>query len=128
MNIYYYKHEEPYLMHYGVKGMKWGVRKDGTLHRKYNSVEAVTKKTGADKEINKEVQWYRNVTGSTRSKQKKSYQHRNVDEMSDDELRTAINRLQMEKKYRQLTSFDFKRGKKIVDGIKKTKKLYDKYV
>ena len=27
MKTYYYKHEEPYLMHYGVKGMKLGVRR-----------------------------------------------------------------------------------------------------
>ena len=58
------------LYHYGVLGMKWGVR------RKRNSSNVET------------------------AKPKK----KTLSEMSDDELRSKLNRLQMEKQYKDLVS------------------------
>lgn len=58
------------LYHYGVLGMKWGVRRK----RKSSNVET--------------------------AKPKK----KTLSEMSDDELQSAINRLQIEKKYKGLVS------------------------
>lgn len=61
-----------FLEHYGVKGMKWGVRRKRSSER---------------------------VTAADRARK-----------MSDDELRSAVNRLQMEKQYRDLSNTLSKRS------------------
>ena len=76
------------LYHYGVLGMKWGVRryqnKDGSLttkgKKRYSS--------DASKSDKKE---------DTKPKKK------SISEMSDEELSKAIKRLEIEKRYRDLT-------------------------
>lgn len=73
------------LQHAGIKGMKWGVRryqnKDGTL------TPAGRKRYGDN--------WHEDY--------KKAHSKRKISEMSDTELRSRNNRLQMEKQYRDLT-------------------------
>ena len=105
------------LMHHGVKGMKWGVRryqkKDGSLtalgrykqyktnkQRKKNLEKAREAKAAKKKAANQPVQ------------KKKS-----VKEMSDAELQAAIRRLEMEQRYNQLSPKKVSKGKKVVDAI-----------
>ena len=76
------------LMHWGIKGMKWGVRryqnKDGSL-------------TPAGKK--------RYSQSSTPSEDYvRAHTKKPISQMSDQELRTVNNRLQMENQYRQLTA------------------------
>jgi len=79
---------EDVLEHYGVPGMKWGRRKaEGT------------------------------ATGSKRKTKAEATGHPTAKSLSDSELRTRINRLQMEKQYAQLTAADVNPGKKIVQEI-----------
>lgn len=83
-----YKNE---LYHWGIKGMKWGVRryqnKDGTLtaagRKHYGDGNA-----GEDAEP--KVEYAPKRSG------------RKAEDYSDEELRARINRLQMEKQYRDL--------------------------
>lgn len=77
---------DTYIEHFGVKGMKWGVRR------------------------------YQNKDGSLTPAGKKRYS-KPVSEMSDQELRAAINRLQMEKQYNQLTQSQVNKGRKFVSEI-----------
>lgn len=76
------------LYHYGVLGMKWGVRryqnKDGSLTAKGK------KRYSSDNSKD-------NKKNDTKPKKK------SVSEMSDEELSKAIKRLEIEKRYRDLT-------------------------
>ena len=74
------------LYHFGIKGMKWGVRryqnKDGTL-------------TNAGRKRRQE---------NTHDDYRKVHDKKSIKSMSDAELRSRNNRLQMEKQYEQLTA------------------------
>lgn len=94
--------EEQALVHYGVLGMKWGVRRS-----KAELARARGKKTsdsGDDSDDKKQ----------TTAKRSKS-----ISEMSDDELRKTVQRLQLEKQYRDLNPKQVSAGQKIVDKILK---------
>ena len=94
--------EEQALVHYGILGMKWGVRRS-----KAELARARGKKTsdsGDDSDDKKQ----------TTAKRSKS-----ISEMSDDELRKSVQRLQLEKQYRDLNPKQVSAGQKIVDKILK---------
>lgn len=88
---------ETYLMHHGIKGMKWGVRRDrgpsGGGGRRPSSRPA---KTGQFKTSSK--------SNNTRS----------VKKMSDAELKRRIERLELERKYANLSGANVKSGKAYV--------------
>lgn len=92
------------LQHYGVLGMKWGVRRTpAQLGRQKSS----KKKKGFLSESNR---------SKSESKVKKT-----VKDMTDDELRKKINRLELEKRYRELLKAENQprnsRGKAFVSDI-----------
>lgn len=74
------------LSHYGVLGMRWGVRRSES-----------------------------SKASSSRSKAKKEKE--DISKLSDVELRSKINRMQMEKQYKQLNSRDLSTGEKIAKEI-----------
>lgn len=96
--------ENSQLYHHGILGMKWGVRrfqnKDGSLtsdgkrHLEQNSKA----KQGNNKK----------KKGHTTNKEK------SINELSDDELRKRINRLELEKRYEALSKKEQKA--KMFDG------------
>lgn len=96
------------LTHYGIKGMKWGVRrfqnKDGSL------TPAGRKRYGED-----------DVADSTKKETKVSGDYkkarRSISEMTDEELMTAVRRLETEKRYRDLNPEKVSLGKKFVDSV-----------
>lgn len=141
------------LTHYGVKGMRWGVRRyqnaDGSLtergikkyakkgyaqdsFRRNKTVlgKAYDAYTGAHKieasvlyDLSSKKQNKARAEQYLRDKEsKKRYSEdteKKVSEMSDEELRKRVNRLQMEKQYNSLTNSDINRGKECVNKILK---------
>lgn len=86
---------ETYLAHSGILGMKWGVRryqyKDGSLtpegRKRYGSGNSTK------------------IISNNKSKpEPETTKRRNVKDMSDEELRREVNRLQLERSYTQLTT------------------------
>ena len=106
------------LYHHGIKGMKWGVRKD----RSSGSVnlQRVKKKTeAAGTVVNESQNIRRNVSkGKVRKAQKQEIS--NAKAMSDAELRTAVNRLNMEQQYARLTTEQMNIGRTNVDYVLST--------
>ena len=131
------------LMHYGVLGMKWGVRryqnKDGTLtskgrakllndarkyeHKANTSVannyfarSRRAKLTQAAKEARSEVR-RSDLAKAKISDQKSKTGKKSVKNMTDKELSDAINRMQLEQRYNQLNPKKVKAGKKFISIV-----------
>lgn len=108
-------YETNYLMHYGIKGQKWGVRRfqndDGTLtaegKARYvdkggyfkSAVKTAVKKTGQAA-----VKLLKKAKQGVADKVDDKLDQMNPSRMSDQELREKLNRLNMEKQYKQIVS------------------------
>lgn len=86
------------LYHYGVLGMKWGVRKS----------RGGSSKSGGRR---------RSKTETVHEDYAKAHSKKSVKQMSDAELRSRINRLQMEKQYSQLNQRQVSAGEKFAKDI-----------
>ena len=90
------------LQHHGVKGQKWGVRR-------------TPEQLGRRKLTRKKNRF---LSGKQKSE---SNSKKNVKDMTDDEIRTKINRLELEKRYKDLLKAENQsrnsRGKAFVTDI-----------
>ncbi len=129
MTMRYRLISEEELQHHGIKGQKWGVRRyqneDGSLTAKgkqrYGTQENFERQYPQEskkkmKKAKGEVDVYKDAAGKAQrgmeeGRQKKNKQQKeNVDKdvreraykMSDQELRDAVNRLNMEERYAQV--------------------------
>ena len=94
-----------YLQHYGILGMRWGVRR---ARPKSSSGSRFSRKSYKNpKELKKK---------SVEPKKK------TIKDLSDNELRSKINRLELEKRYKELSGSDKQssRGKKFVMDVLET--------
>lgn len=94
------------LMHYGVKGMKWGIRK------------ARPTSSGKRRGRTNAQRIYESIGGKKKSPtMSPKPAKRSISDMSDEELRSAINRLQMERAYAQLTAKEISKGRKFINEV-----------
>ena len=105
-----------YLQHYGVLGMKWGVRRSKT-QLSSTSGSSKKKKLKPDREQKK----------IAKSKTKTSEPaKKTIKDLSDTELREKINRLNLEKQYRDLSKAEPTRSDKgkafVADVLEKSGK------
>lgn len=115
--------ESNYLAHYGILGMKWGVRRyqnaDGSLtaegKERYGSGgnvgETISKKAKTARNI------LRSDSGSRSSKALKEARRKDMDELTTQELRDINNRLNEEQRYLNLTRGMTSSGKKFATQV-----------
>ena len=80
------------LQHYGVLGMKWGVRRV----RKNSGSTGTGKRNSRIEDVNEDY--------------RRAHSKKSVKDMSDKELREMINRLQMEQNYERLSQSNISKG------------------
>lgn len=90
------------LIHHGILGMKWGVRR---YQNKDGSLTSAGKKRYSDNDNIKEV-----PQKNTEEPKKKS-----VKDMSDEELRREVNRMQLEQNYLRMTGQNIEKGKSVAE-------------
>lgn len=116
---------EEELKHYGIKGMKWGVRRfqnsDGSLtadgRKRYSSEDykSAQKKVDKGKAM---VDGVKKTRVKAAEKQHEKKIKDDLSKMSDQELRDIVNRLNMEERYTQvMKSRGVDAGKNRVDKI-----------
>lgn len=89
------------LQHHGIKGMKWGVRR---YRNRDGSLTPAGKKRYSD-------------STPAHEHHTRVYDGKKASQLSDQELRDRLNRLNMEKQYNQLTQQETKSGKKFIKEV-----------
>lgn len=109
------------LYHYGVKGMKWGVRR--TPAQLGHKVKSATRKIKAKAEA---VSANRKAKKAAKASKTVMSKPKSIKDMTDDELRSLYSRLQLEKnvletqaRISQLSPKQVSKGKRLVESISK---------
>ena len=121
------------LYHYGILGMRWGVRryqkKDGTLtnsgKKRYDkemerlkAEEKIIKNKNRTQSKLEKLETKRKSVEELKKNSNKP-KEKSVKEYSDAELRERVNRLQLEKQYKDLSPKQVSIGKTVVNRIVK---------
>ena len=105
------------LLHYGVLGMKWGVKK---ARKSSNTVDETRRKTNTQ---NSNTQKSNTQNSNTKQQSKKFVTKKqrqkqimeDLNSMSDKELRERLNRMQMEQQYIRMMTPEKSAAKKQVE-------------
>ena len=145
--------DNTYLAHHGILGMRWGIRryqnKDGSLtelgkkrlaqYTNRNAISGARSRYYSNKteNVNKAAGAARGIIGTTKRKindreraaeeaeKQKIRDSIDLSSMSDEELRAAINRLQMEKQYKDLSMSQVRSSPEAKAGKERVGRLLD---
>lgn len=100
-----WQYNQTVLQHHGVLGMRWGRRRASAAARSAASASVAKDKASANKAYSESVKTDKAAAKKARAAVKKEkYEKKHPDKsMSDEELKKHLNRLNMEKQYKQLT-------------------------
>lgn len=107
------------LRHYGIKGMKWGVRRTpaqlGHTTKSSTKKESSKSSESVGKKITSKVSSYRAAskqkkTEKQQAENQKKLRKKPVSELTDDELKQRISRLELEKRYADLSPKNVEKG------------------
>lgn len=105
-----------YLMHYGIKGMRWGIRRGSKSTKKSRPKTKTISRIQQQSKKRKQKRYDLNhptkaaLMKSTSAKQ--IYKHRS--KLTDQELRNRINRIQMEQQLSSLSKKEQRIGRNVV--------------
>lgn len=112
------------LYHYGIKGMKWGVRRTKNQLGHGSAASSRRKKNNSKSEVvAKGRKAVSNFSEKQKTKKRITEKKKTVLDMSDDELRERISRLQLEKQYSDLmrsSKPQVSKGKQFVTSVLET--------
>lgn len=102
--------DDNYLVHHGIKGMKWGVRRNRTVSTSGTPGGHKTAKTAEDYKrmkknvdtANTYVESGKKVKAKAARKKTEAKTKEELRNMSDKELQQVVNRLNMEERYSQV--------------------------
>lgn len=96
------------LLHYGVLGMKWGVRRTPAQLARARG-QTASKNTSDNKP----------KTSTVKKSSSSTSGRKRLSDMTDDELRKEVSRLQLEQQYRNLNPEKVSLGKRFVNKVVK---------
>lgn len=114
------------LTHYGILGQKWGVRRFQNADRTWTEEGKIRygKSSNSSNQKEKKLTRKQKKLASYHPDYLKVHDKKRVYELSDQELRDRVNRLNMEKNYNQLTEAERKKAKTIFkNAIKEGKSI-----
>lgn len=115
------------LAHYGVKGMRWGVRRSNS---KSTGPEDITLKTVPGKRVSAKGGGRHPASEDARTAAiyKQKARKSTVDSLSNKELQALVNRMNLEQNYSRLTADQLSPGRRLVDKFMNDKKFRNKTV